>query len=600
MAATGTQLIDSGRDVEFRCSSGDADFQISALYAQYSKQISAYAKRRIDHTTANDVVAETFLTAWRRREDIPAEPKTLPWLYGVCRRVLANQRRSEQRRVRLCDRLAQEEYPVLSPVHQVESAETFSEVTTAVNALPETDAELIRLTAWEGLGPSEIADSLGIEPTAARQRLFRARRRLSDEIERQQDESRQARLGRIGVAVAALVAIVGSLIAHGILSSPAQVETDVVNEDANQPREVIEIEDLDGSAMITTNPDLIPEVVAPVPEKSGLGDAPAAVEVTPPEAEADPTEVDDEAPPQEQLSAPERVDVASEPVAGETEAVSEDVSSNGSAAGGQQGSAVAVQEVARTEPALEQTGEASTPDSPNPAGPFINGRDLFLFQLDFAGRDDAQAVVATAEAVGHYGVTPIIVAGTPAPANDFFTHDYDDVLNATWGTDWFDAGVDRTQVVEDIAQRWLATLDAGGEVWVAEGGVSDFTAEVLRSIRSQRPNLETTSLVHVVHHSQSNIARTQDSDFDFVRANANFVQIDDGNRANRTANLNQPTTGFEAAALSSEFSAGWDVAFAELPAAELDFSDTVTALYLLGVDTELVATPADFQSIFIG
>ena len=84
---------------------GDADLVVTRVYERYAADIAAYALRRSAAADAADVVADTFLVAWRRRGDIPAEPKTLPWLYGVARRVLANQRRSRNRRTRLHDRL---------------------------------------------------------------------------------------------------------------------------------------------------------------------------------------------------------------------------------------------------------------------------------------------------------------------------------------------------------------------------------------------------------------------------------------------------------------------------------------------------------------
>ena len=54
-------------------------------------------------------MAETFLVAWRRLDDVPAD--ALPWLYGVARRVLANQRRSADRGAALERRLAGAERP---------------------------------------------------------------------------------------------------------------------------------------------------------------------------------------------------------------------------------------------------------------------------------------------------------------------------------------------------------------------------------------------------------------------------------------------------------------------------------------------------------
>ena len=78
------------------------DFE--ALYALHAGAVRGYAMRRCDPKTADDVVADVFLVAWRRRAELPEEP--LPWLLGIARHVLANHARSQSRRVRLHDRLA--------------------------------------------------------------------------------------------------------------------------------------------------------------------------------------------------------------------------------------------------------------------------------------------------------------------------------------------------------------------------------------------------------------------------------------------------------------------------------------------------------------
>ncbi len=157
---------------------GDAEERVAAIYERHAAQVAAYAVRRATSDDAADAVAETFLVAWRRRDDVPDEPQTLPWLYGVTRRVLANQRRTHRRRGRLGDRLASEfaRHEVDQP--PLEEIEEFRRVAAALNHLSPDDAELLRLTAWEGLAPSEMALVMGIAPAAARQRLRRARQRL--------------------------------------------------------------------------------------------------------------------------------------------------------------------------------------------------------------------------------------------------------------------------------------------------------------------------------------------------------------------------------------------------------------------------------------
>ncbi|MEX0783582.1 MAG: sigma-70 family RNA polymerase sigma factor [Dehalococcoidia bacterium] len=157
-------MNDATKDREFR-----------SLFELHYPQVEAYARRRCARSAdADDVVAETFTVAWRRFQDIPAEP--LPWLYGVARRVLANQRRGQRRWAGLLDRLRREPMDVATP------HDTGEPVRVALSRLKPADQELLRLAAWEDLGPSEIAATLGISANAASIRLHRARKQLAAEL----------------------------------------------------------------------------------------------------------------------------------------------------------------------------------------------------------------------------------------------------------------------------------------------------------------------------------------------------------------------------------------------------------------------------------
>lgn len=161
----------------------DARERVADIYEQYAPHVAAYALRRATGTDAADVVAETFLVAWRRRDVVPEEPDTLPWLYGVARRVLANQRRGNRRSGQLRERLAFQfvRHDVGQP--PVEDVEEFQRIGKALRSLSDDDAEVLRLTACEALTPSEIATTMGIAPGTARQRISRARQRLRKHLD---------------------------------------------------------------------------------------------------------------------------------------------------------------------------------------------------------------------------------------------------------------------------------------------------------------------------------------------------------------------------------------------------------------------------------
>jgi RNA polymerase sigma-70 factor (ECF subfamily) len=134
--------------------------------------IQRYLLRRTDPASADDVLGDVLLVLWRRLDDVPPE-NPLPWVYGVARGCLANQRRGAARQERLVHRLA-----------QVRSDEPTDDgvLAQALEALPAADQEILRLWAWEQLPPREIALAMGISANAASIRLHRAKGRLKKEL----------------------------------------------------------------------------------------------------------------------------------------------------------------------------------------------------------------------------------------------------------------------------------------------------------------------------------------------------------------------------------------------------------------------------------
>jgi RNA polymerase sigma-70 factor (ECF subfamily) len=144
------------------------------LFADHLRIVSAYVRRRATAEVADDVVAETFLVAWRRLEDVPPEPKG--WLLAVARRVLANQRRATARRAALTAHAAS----AMSP--KADAGEGDARVLRALAKLSERDRDLLLLSAWDGLTAAEIAAAVGCSRAAAKVRLHRARRRLQRQL----------------------------------------------------------------------------------------------------------------------------------------------------------------------------------------------------------------------------------------------------------------------------------------------------------------------------------------------------------------------------------------------------------------------------------
>ncbi len=158
---------------------GDETFR--RLYNENFDALLGYALRRTARPEdAADVVADTFLVAWRRRRDVPPGHQARLWLYGVARRTLANQRRGEARRTNLGERLGAELALVVPDL--ADDVTTHHLLHQALDQLGERDREVLELSEWEGLEPREIAVVLGTSAVAARARLSRARSRLRREL----------------------------------------------------------------------------------------------------------------------------------------------------------------------------------------------------------------------------------------------------------------------------------------------------------------------------------------------------------------------------------------------------------------------------------
>lgn len=158
---------DEGREVRFH-----------ALYRAHLDAVARYAARRVDHGEVHDVVSEAFLVAWRRLDDVPADP--LPWLFATARGVIANRRRSAVRRRTLGTKLALQAassrgVPDRDPIDEA--------LVAAIAALPDAEQEAFVLVAWDGLDPTRAAAAAGCAPGTFRMRLHRARARLRRELE---------------------------------------------------------------------------------------------------------------------------------------------------------------------------------------------------------------------------------------------------------------------------------------------------------------------------------------------------------------------------------------------------------------------------------
>ncbi len=124
----------------------DEELRFAAIYDRYGKHIRGYCTRRTHGSDVADAVAETFLVAWKKIDQIPEGDATLPWLYGVAYRVLSHQWRHKARGRRLVEKLSSNAVVETPPPDVlVVRSETYRLVIRASSRLRPIDQEILRL-----------------------------------------------------------------------------------------------------------------------------------------------------------------------------------------------------------------------------------------------------------------------------------------------------------------------------------------------------------------------------------------------------------------------------------------------------------------------
>ena len=218
-------------------------------------------------------------------------------------------------------------------------------------------------------------------------------------------------------------------------------------------------------------------------------------------------------------------------------------------------------------------------------------KDLLSLHYDHApDKDDGQSAAADRTILqsiyGKEWITKHVVAVSGAYGknpNDF-NQNSDAVMDETWNDcgGWLAAHTSREDVITELTKRWSKTLEAGGDVWIKEGGQSDLTAAVVRRIIKQMPNVDTTTRIHTIQHSNWNEDQTAERALAYTRRYTHYTLIRD---ANAYLNVPRGNEAFVTAATEHPvFGAAWKAAFAYYnPKERLDFSDTGELMYILGL-----------------
>ena len=151
------------------------------LYRHTRSDLLAYLLRRSASTEeAADILAETYLLAWRKLHTLSDDQHARLWLFRVARNLCLQGVRRRRVADALVDRLAHE---LRASLEETADERADDRLWVALRNLPQLDREIVTLAAWEGLTPREIAAVVGISANAVRIRLHRARARLKKQLD---------------------------------------------------------------------------------------------------------------------------------------------------------------------------------------------------------------------------------------------------------------------------------------------------------------------------------------------------------------------------------------------------------------------------------
>ncbi len=159
----------------------------AAIFDRHATEIHRYAARRLGDGVAEDVVGETFLVAFRRRERYDqAYPDARPWLYGIATNMISRHRQAEVRFYRALARTGVDpviESPADDVIARVSAAGQRRGIAAALARLSASDRNTLLLVVWAELSYDEAASALRIPIGTVRSRLNRARRKMREALD---------------------------------------------------------------------------------------------------------------------------------------------------------------------------------------------------------------------------------------------------------------------------------------------------------------------------------------------------------------------------------------------------------------------------------
>ncbi|WP_319480644.1 hypothetical protein [uncultured Draconibacterium sp.] len=246
----------------------------------------------------------------------------------------------------------------------------------------------------------------------------------------------------------------------------------------------------------------------------------------------------------------------------------------------------------------------SAANQPEKEKRFNAEKDLLVMQFDCkTDVDDIHSAAAFKtllsspdfSAVNYFAVagTYGIQEGLYVPPNELFQQAFEDK--------WTDAHANKVKAIEKMKNVTLQYLQKGGNVWIAEAGQSDFSAELIKAIQKDAPEINTAERIHIVQHSNWNEEVTSPESLAYAKANSKYHKIPDGNAVgNGTPGFRTPGySDWKTKIKDAELLSLWELAVETglkyngkdgrynneaVAAGGLDFSDLCEVCWILGIE----------------
>jgi hypothetical protein len=243
-------------------------------------------------------------------------------------------------------------------------------------------------------------------------------------------------------------------------------------------------------------------------------------------------------------------------------------------------------------------------------------KDLLLVQYDCkTDVDDLHSVAAFVTLMNHPDYAKInyhAVAGTYGIQEGLYVPP-NSLFQLAFGENWTDAHEKLGAAVEQVKNKVSATLANQGNIWIAEAGQSDFTAALIAAVQEEFPEINTVNRFHVVQHSNWNEEVTAPEKLQFVKENATYHKIPDGNAVGngtpgfRTPEYSEWKANIQKPALKELWQHAVDLSDKyngregrynneAIGAGGLDFSDTAEVCWILGITA--IKDSAEFFNLY--